>query len=265
MLTITPYSGVPPTLVFTCPDTVVATCAVATAGINPSRTSPIVRMERTNQRLSVIPFLLQLRFSGPTTGLRERGDGLPARGRRDQPVLRHQRDFAPIRRVSQGGRVLTSRALKREVYRAYRRAHAPSLRHTRLDRRHLYLPAHCPRGGRPDHRIRTGLRRSLAIVQWTSLSLPERHTHRDRMESPTGGGARFDTRGDPGRLRVAAKGTRDGGRGTGAGCVRRGCVTRRSGAARRGDGEDWADTGYGDSAPRDRDVTPCRTDHRRAA
>src|SRR5713226_5188653 len=156
MLTITPYSGVPPTLVFTCPDTVVATCAFATAGISPSRTSPIVRMERTNQRLSVIPFLLQLRFSGPTTGLRERGDGLPARRRRDQPVLRHQRDFAPIRRVSQGGRVL-------ELFRhIFQDPYAATLHHARLDCRRLYLPAHRPRGGRPDHRIRTGLRRSLA-------------------------------------------------------------------------------------------------------
>src|SRR5437879_12769082 len=84
MLTIASTSGAPPRTAVTCPDTVVASCAVATAGTSPSRTSPIVRMERTNQRLSVIPFLLQLRFSGPTTGLRDRGDGLPARGRRDQ-------------------------------------------------------------------------------------------------------------------------------------------------------------------------------------
>src|SRR5206468_4838991 len=102
ILTIAPTSGVPPGLDFTSPDTVVASCAVATAGTSPSRTSPIVKMERTNQRLSVIHFLLLLRFSGPTTGLRERGDGLPARGRRDQPVLRHQRDSAARCRVSQG-------------------------------------------------------------------------------------------------------------------------------------------------------------------
>src|SRR5437667_11639802 len=108
MLTITPYNGVPPTLVFTCPDTVVACCAFAAAGISPSRTSPIVRMERTNQRLSVIPFLLQLRFSGPTTGPRDRGDGLPERGRPDQPVLRHQRDFAAIQKFCPVVPVLTS-------------------------------------------------------------------------------------------------------------------------------------------------------------
>src|SRR3989442_198742 len=71
ILTIAPPSGVPPGLDFTCPDTVVASCAVAAAGISPSRTNPIVRMERTNQRLSVIHFLPLLRFSGPTTGLRD--------------------------------------------------------------------------------------------------------------------------------------------------------------------------------------------------
>src|SRR6266516_2063049 len=112
ILTIAPTSGAPPGLDFTCPDTVVASCALATAGISPSRTTPIVRMERTNQRLSVIHFLLQLRFSGPTTGLRDRGDGLPARGRRDQPVLHHQRDFVAMRWVSQGGHVLKSRSLE---------------------------------------------------------------------------------------------------------------------------------------------------------
>src|SRR6267143_1041661 len=58
ILTIAPTSGVPPGLDFTCPDTVVASCAVAMAGISPIRTSPIVKMERTNQRLSVIHFLL---------------------------------------------------------------------------------------------------------------------------------------------------------------------------------------------------------------
>src|SRR5882762_1079496 len=103
ILTIAPTSGVPPGLDFTCPDTVVASCAVATPGTSPSRTSPIVKMERTNQRLSVIHFLPLLRFSGPTTGLRDRGDGLPARGRRDQPVLRRHEDSAASPRVSQGG------------------------------------------------------------------------------------------------------------------------------------------------------------------
>src|SRR5712675_1618265 len=70
ILTIAPASGASPGEDFTCPDTVVASCAVAAAGISPSRTNPIVRMERTNQRLSVIHFLLQLRCTGPTTGLR---------------------------------------------------------------------------------------------------------------------------------------------------------------------------------------------------
>src|SRR6266699_653402 len=69
-LTIAPASGVPPGVDFTCPDTVGASCAVAAAGISPSRTNPSVRMERANQRLSVIHFLLLLRLSESTTGLR---------------------------------------------------------------------------------------------------------------------------------------------------------------------------------------------------
>src|SRR2546423_13372103 len=58
ILTIAPTSGAPPGVDFTRPDTVGASCAVATVGISPLRTSPIVKMERTNQRLSVIHFLL---------------------------------------------------------------------------------------------------------------------------------------------------------------------------------------------------------------
>src|SRR3979409_498394 len=61
MLTITPASGASPGEDFTCPDTVGASCALATAGISPIRTNPIARMERANQRWSVIHFLL-LRF-----------------------------------------------------------------------------------------------------------------------------------------------------------------------------------------------------------
>src|SRR5437867_7179725 len=116
ILTIAPTSGVPPGLDFTSPDTVVASCAVATAGTSPSRTSPIVKMERTNQRLSVIHFLLLLRFSGPTTGLRERGDGLPARGRRDQPVRQHQEGFCRKVAGLARGRVLTSGRLETPVF-----------------------------------------------------------------------------------------------------------------------------------------------------
>src|SRR5438034_5991954 len=62
----------------TCPATTLvpwATAVLATAGDSPSRTNPKVRMERTNQRLSVIHFPLLLRFSGPTTRLRDRRDG----------------------------------------------------------------------------------------------------------------------------------------------------------------------------------------------
>src|SRR6266403_2106360 len=84
MLTITPASGASPGVDFTCPETVGASCAVATAGDSPSRTNPRVIMERTNQRLSVIHFPL-LRFSGPRRGC---AIELTARGRRDQRLLR---------------------------------------------------------------------------------------------------------------------------------------------------------------------------------
>src|SRR3989442_2917745 len=70
MLTIAPYSGEPPTLAVTRPVTVVGACALAIAGVSPSRTRPSLRVNRTNQRLSAIHFLLQLRFSGSTTGPR---------------------------------------------------------------------------------------------------------------------------------------------------------------------------------------------------
>src|SRR2546427_11786839 len=103
MLTIAPLSGCPPGVDFTCPDTVVASCAVATAGISPIRTSPIVRIQRTNQRLSVIHFLLLLRCSESTTGLRDEVTAFPARGRRDQPIVHQQPDSDARPGVSQGG------------------------------------------------------------------------------------------------------------------------------------------------------------------
>src|SRR5438105_10704982 len=174
MLTIAPTSGAPPGVDFTCPDTVVASCAIAMAGTSPSRTSPIVKMERTNQRLSVIHFLPLLRFSGPTTDLRERGDGLPARGWRDQPVLQQQRNSVATRRLWQGGPCQHQVALKQGYSHAYRWSHAETVRHTRLGCGWQRLPAHRPRRRRTHQRLGNGVRKPLAAVQRPPCPPPSR-------------------------------------------------------------------------------------------
>src|SRR2546426_9605052 len=105
ILTIAPTSGVPPGLDFTCPDTVVASCAVATAGTSPSRTSPIVKMERTNQRLSVIHFLLLRRFSGPTTWRRDEETAFLRAARWTRHCCTIQRILKPRPEARQGAAV----------------------------------------------------------------------------------------------------------------------------------------------------------------
>src|SRR2546428_8180257 len=54
ILTVAPASGAPPTAAVTFPDTVVASCAGATAGHRPSSTNALLRMERTTERSFVI-------------------------------------------------------------------------------------------------------------------------------------------------------------------------------------------------------------------
>src|SRR2546428_163893 len=136
--------------------------------------------------------------------------------------------------------------------------HDATLRAARMGRRRLHLPAHHPRRHRADHRVRDGLRRSLAAVQRTPAP-PARPPHADRVRAPTRGCARHDPRrGDRG-LRVGAA--------TGNGpTVRRLVCGARSphsaSGARRSDREAGAAAVDGDPPPRHRDATTRDADRR---
>src|SRR6266487_3087821 len=151
MLTIAPYSGVPPTLAVTRPLIVVGACAAATAGVSPSRTRPSLRVNRTNQRLSAIHFLIQLRFlRAPTAGA---------------AYVLVTPDFGATNQGPQDPCC--------QMFRAIFLPHDATFSDLGVDRGRLHLPADCPRRRRPDHRVRAGLRQPLATLQRPPLPPPQ--------------------------------------------------------------------------------------------
>src|SRR6266566_7356005 len=106
-----------------------------------------------------------------------------------------------------------------------------TLNDTRLGSRRLYLSAHRSRRRRTNHAIRPRLRRTLAAVQWPSVSTAQRHRHGDRVEPSVGGRTGDDTGCCTRNTRAAARGWKT------KGPIRCARLADRAGATRRNHGE----------------------------
>src|SRR6266566_5136656 len=138
---------------------------------------------------------------------------------------------------------------------AYFPRHDPLVHAARLERGRLHLSAHHPRRHRPDHRLRDGVRGSLAAVQ-RQVAPAARSAHADRIRTPLGRRARERPRVGPrGVCLVAPTGSGERGavRSEQDG-LRRARPAHRTSPARRRDGQARAAALDRDPAPRHRDV-----------